>query len=116
VPVPEPKSKIRDQVLVAEGFTQAETVKSSRLLTIPVGSETYSPLPDSRTAFASLPGARGPVAPELVIAEIVRVSVLGPVPIRTCCPGARPEVLRTLIELSPAPAGAASPDVARPSR
>ena len=41
VPVPVPKSKIRDQVVVATGLTHAETVKSPlRLLAIPGGRST----------------------------------------------------------------------------
>src|SRR3954452_7818165 len=34
--VPDPKSKMRDQVLVSCGLTQAATVKSCRVLTIPL--------------------------------------------------------------------------------
>src|SRR5690349_11786920 len=39
-PVPEPKSKMRDQVVVAPGLTQVEIVKSCRVETMPVGSLT----------------------------------------------------------------------------
>jgi hypothetical protein len=62
--VPVPKSKILAQLAVGEGrLTQALMVKSVRPLTMPVGSETYSPLPLSRTALPSRPWTRGPVAP-----------------------------------------------------
>jgi hypothetical protein len=68
------------------------------------------------TALPISPGMRGPVAPVLVIAVIVRVSAVGPVPIWTLSPMFRPVVLRRLIVLAPAFAGAASPDADRPSR
>src|SRR5262249_36263784 len=83
---------------------------------MPFGRFTYSPLPDSWTALPISPGTRGPVAPELVMWVIVRVSAAGPVPIWTCWPGARPDVLLRLRVVSPAAAGAASPELDRPSR
>ena len=60
---PDPKSNTRDQVLFAAGLTHADTVKSDRPLTIPIGSWTYSVLPLSLTALPSRPGTRGPAAP-----------------------------------------------------
>src|SRR5918999_7041 len=61
--VPVPKSKIRDQVLMAAGLTQADTVKSPvSPLTMPVGRSTYSLWPLSFTALPIRPVTRGPVA------------------------------------------------------
>jgi hypothetical protein len=114
--VPVPKSNTRDQAELADGLTHAETVKSCSPLTMPLGRFTYSPLPDSLTALPISPGTRGPVAPELVMWVIVRVSAAEPVPIWTCWPEAIPAVPRRLMEVSPALAGAASPELARPSR
>jgi len=61
--VPVPKSKTRDQVEFAAGFTQTEIVKLARPLTTPVGRAAYSLLPLSFTALPILPGTSGPVAP-----------------------------------------------------
>ena len=114
--MPVPKSNTRDQAELADGLTHAEIVKSCSPLTMPFGRSTYSPFPDSWTALPILPGTRGPVAPELVMWAIVRVSAAGPVPIWTCWPEARPDVLLRSMVVSPALAGAASPELARPSR
>src|SRR5438874_2162013 len=81
---PAPKSNTRDQALFCDGKTHAEIVKSCSPLTMPSGSWTYSPFPDSLTALPILPGTRDPVAPLLVTAAIVRVSAAEPVPICTC--------------------------------
>ena len=79
-----PKSKIRAHVWsVAVALTQVEIVKSFSPLTMPDGRFTYSPFPDNLTALPILPGTRGPVAPELVTAAMVRVSAAEPVPICT---------------------------------
>src|SRR3954447_12185459 len=57
--VPEPKSKMRDQVVVAPGLTQVEIVKSCRVLTIPLGSFTACvSLVSSSSALPNLPGTR----------------------------------------------------------
>src|SRR5215475_8911962 len=61
--VPEPKSKIRDQVVVTAGLTQVEIVKSFRPLTMPVGRDTYCPEPLRLSALPSLPGTREIGAP-----------------------------------------------------
>src|SRR5438309_235998 len=59
VSVPEPKSKMRDHVLTSCGLTQAEIVKSCRLLTIPFGSCTYCALErSSGSAFPNRPAVR----------------------------------------------------------
>src|SRR3954451_1556744 len=61
--VPVPKSKMRDQVVFACGFTQVDTVQLP--FSVPVtllGSVTHSPLPPSLSALPILPSARGPVA------------------------------------------------------
>src|SRR5689334_18922908 len=63
--VPVPKSKIRDQVVLADGFTHVEMVKFVRPLTMPEGSVTYSLEPLSLTALPIRPATRGPVAPPL---------------------------------------------------
>src|SRR5713101_459917 len=93
--VPVPKSNTRDQAELADGLTHAEMVKSCSPLTMPFGRFTYSPFPDSLTALPISPGTRGPVAPELVTWPIV---------------------LLRLMVVSPALVGAASPELARPSR
>ncbi len=116
MPVPVPKSNTRDQAELADGLTHAETVKSCSPLTMPLGRFTYSPFPDSWTALPISPGARSPVAPELVTWAIVPVSAAEPVPIWTCWPGAMPVVLLRLMVVSPALTGTASPELARPSR
>src|SRR3954454_9381122 len=61
--VPVPKSKIRDHVVFACGFTHMETDQSpvSEPVTL-LGSVTHSPLPLSLTALPIRPSARGPVA------------------------------------------------------
>ena len=102
--------------MFCDGLTQAEIVKSCSPLTMPLGRSTYSPSPESLTALPILPGTRGPVAPVLVMRVIVRVSAAGPEPIWTCCPVARPWVLLRSRVVAPALAGAASPELARPSR
>src|SRR5919198_806793 len=107
--VPVPKSNTRDQALFCDGLTHAETVKSCSPLTMPSGSWTYSPFPDSLTALPTLPATRGPVAPVLVTAAMVRVSAAEPVPICTCWPAARPVELLTSTVVSPAPAGGGRP-------
>src|SRR6478735_1503047 len=57
--VPEPKSKMRDQVVVAPGLTQVEIVKSCRLETMPVGSLTAcASVVSSSSALPNLPGSR----------------------------------------------------------
>jgi len=56
--VPVPKSKIRDQVVLAAGFTHSAIVTSVRPLRTPAGSDTYWPFPLSRTALPNRPGAR----------------------------------------------------------
>jgi len=114
--VPVPKSNTRDQGELADGLTHAEMVKSCRPLTMPLGRFTYSPLPESLSALPISPGTRGPVAELSVIWVIVRVSAAGPVPIWTWSPVARPVALVRLTVLSPALAGVASPELARPSR
>src|SRR3954468_8260707 len=61
--VPVPKSKTRDQVVFACGFTHAEIDQLP--FSVPVtllGSVTHSPLPPSLSALPILPSARGPVA------------------------------------------------------
>jgi hypothetical protein len=68
------------------------------------------------TALPILPGTRAPVAPELAMAAMVRDSADEPVPIWTCWPGARPEVLLTLTVLAPALVGVARPELDWPSR
>ena len=95
--------------MFCDGLTHAETVKSCSPLTMPSGRATYSPSPDSLTALPILPGTRAPVAPELAMEAMVRVSAAGPVPIWTCWPGARPVVLLTLTVLSPALGGGRQP-------
>src|SRR3954453_3904810 len=77
--VPVPKSNTRDQTLFCDGLTNAEMGKSFSPLTMPDGRFTYSPFPDNLTALPILPGTRGPVAPELVTAAMVRVSAAEPV-------------------------------------
>ena len=114
--MPVPKSNTRDQAELADGLTHAEMVKSCSPLTMPLGRFTYSPFPDSLRALPISPGTRGPVARVLVTWVIVRVSAAGPVPIWTCWPGARPVALLRLMVVSPALAGVASPELARPSR
>src|SRR4051794_40586460 len=61
--VPVPRSKMRDQVVFACGFTHVEIVQLP--FSVPVtllGRVIHSPLPPSLTALPSLPSARGPVA------------------------------------------------------
>src|SRR6266516_4161814 len=115
-PVPVPKSNTRDQVASDDGLTQADTVKSDRPLTIPVGRLTYSPPPLSFTALPILPATRGPVAPPAGMSLIVADSVLPLLSITIGSPTFIPVVLRTLTVVSPALAGAASPELDRPSR
>ena len=115
--VPVPKSKIRDQGRLADGLTQVAIVKSCRFWTMPFGNCAYSPSPDRLSAPLPIsPGMRGPVAPVLVTAVIVRVSAFGPVPIWTLSPTFNPVVPRRLTVLAPAFAGTARPDAERPSR
>src|SRR4051812_45814277 len=59
--VPVPKSKMRAQVGVEVGLTQAEIVKSCRFETIPLGSCTADVEPSSAIALPNLPGMRGVV-------------------------------------------------------
>lgn len=56
--VPVPKSKIRDQVVIAAGFTQQATVKPVRPPAMPAGSTTYWPFPLSWTALPNVPGTQ----------------------------------------------------------
>ena len=114
--VPVPKSNTRDQAELADGLTHVEMVKSCSPLTMPLGRFTYSPFPDSLRALPISPGTRGPVAEVSVTWVIVRVSAVEPEPIRTCWPTARPVALRRSMVVSPALAGDASPELARPSR
>src|SRR6266516_1099732 len=114
--VPVPKSNTRDQVASDDGLTQADTVKSDRPLTIPLGRLTYSPPPLSLTALPILPATRGPVAPLAGMSLIVAASVLPPLSITIGSPTFIPVVLLTLTVVSPALAGAASPELDRPSR
>src|SRR5438046_2423878 len=60
--VPVPKSNTRDQARFSVGFSQAETVKSDRELTMPSGRSTYSFEPHSLTALPRTPATRSPVA------------------------------------------------------
>src|SRR5262249_47000950 len=57
--VPVPKSKMRDQVGVEDGLTQAEIVKSWSVLTMLLGSWTAELVPSSAIALPNLPGIRG---------------------------------------------------------
>src|ERR1041385_3257300 len=114
--VPVPKSKTRAQVSLDAGLTQADTVKADRPLTIPAGRLTYSPPPLSLTALPSCPEARGPAAPPAGISLIVATSALLPLPIMIESPMFIPAVLLTLTLVSPGLAGAARPELARPSR
>src|SRR5262249_4328239 len=61
--VPVPKSKTRDHVVLADGFTHVEMVKFVSPLTMPEGSETYSLEPLSLSALPTRPATRAPVAP-----------------------------------------------------
>src|SRR5262245_22997332 len=79
VPVPEPKSNTRDQVEFCDGFTHADTVKSVRSLTIPVGRLAYSLLPQSFRALPSFPVVRGPVATQFVAPAAAVPSATGSV-------------------------------------
>src|ERR1051325_5115732 len=93
--VPVPKSKTRDHVAFDAGLTHADTVKSDRRLTMPVGRLTYSPLPLSLMALRSCPDTGGPPAPPGGMSLIAMPSALLPLPIAIESPIFIPAVLLT---------------------
>src|SRR5918999_1639613 len=107
--VPVPKSKIRDQLVVAAGLTQADTVKSPvSPLTMPVGRFTYSLWPLSFTALPILPVTRGPVASPLLSGALVTCPSAHSVSRTACLISAAMPFISAALALSPSRAYSAA--------